>query len=138
VPDLTRLAIQSNEADYITGDINSPDLTTIYPPAAQAIFTAAFWIAPYKAWGLKLVFLIVELLGFAALLAGLRARKLPLIWSAAYWLNPIIIFTTYNGVHMDVLLIAPMIAAVLWVGRHPYSRPFCSENGGIALSSMPG
>ena len=120
VPDLTRLAIRSNEADYITGDINSPNLTTIYPPAAQAIFTAAYWIAPYKAWGLKLVFLIVELLGFAALLAGLRARKLPLIWSAAYWLNPIIIFTTYNGVHMDVLLIAPMIAAVLWVGRHPF------------------
>jgi len=31
VPDLTRLAIQSNEADYITGDINSPNLTTRLP-----------------------------------------------------------------------------------------------------------
>lgn len=119
VPDLTRLAIQSNEADYITNEINSPTLTTIYPPAAQAVFTAAYLIAPYKLWGLKLVFLIIELLGLAALIAGLRERGLPLLWSAAYWLNPIIIFTTYNGIHMDVLLVAPLMAATLWVGRHP-------------------
>lgn len=119
VPDLTRLALRSNEADYITSQINSPKLTTIYPPAAQAVFTAAYWIAPYKLWGLKLVFLIVELLGLVALIAGLRERGLPLLWSAAYWLNPVIIFTTYNGIHMDVLLVAPLMAAVLWVGRHP-------------------
>jgi len=47
VPDLARLAIRSNEANYITGEINSATLTTIYPPAAQAVFTAAYWIAPY-------------------------------------------------------------------------------------------
>jgi len=119
VPDLARLAIRSNEANYLTGEINSATLTTIYPPAAQAVFTAAYWIAPYEKWGLKLVFLIVEILGFAAIIAGLRARNLPLIWSSAYWLNPIIIFTTYNGIHMDVLLVAPLMAALLWIGRHP-------------------
>lgn len=120
VPDLTRLALRSNEADYFTGEINSPALTTIYPPAAQAIFTTAYWIAPYEKWGLKIVFLMIELLGLAALLTALRARKLPLLWSSAYWLNPVIIFTTYNGLHMDVLLVAPIMAAVLWVGRHPF------------------
>jgi hypothetical protein len=119
VPDLTRLALRSNEADYFTGEINSPKLTTIYPPAAQAVFTAAYWIAPYRNWGLKLVFLAIELFGLMALLAALRARELPLLWSSAYWLNPIIIFTTYNGMHMDVLLVAPLMASVLWVGRHP-------------------
>ena len=119
IPDLTWLAMKSNEADYITAEINSPSLTTIYPPAAQAVFTTAYAIAPYKPWGLKLVFLFIEILGFIALIAGLRARNLPLSWSAAYWLNPIIIFTTYNGVHMDVLLVAPLTAAILWVGRHP-------------------
>ncbi|MEP3653289.1 MAG: glycosyltransferase 87 family protein [Litorimonas sp.] len=119
VPDLTRLALRSNDADYITGEINSPKLTTIYPPAAQAVFAVAYWISPYEKWGLKLVFLIIELLGLAAMLAGLRSRNLPMLWSAAYWLNPIIIFTTYNGLHMDVLLIAPLMVAVLWVGRHP-------------------
>jgi len=119
VPDLARLAVMSNEADFITGEINSPVLTTIYPPAAQGIFAIAHWIAPYKPWGLKLVFLVIELLGLFALLAGLRARGFPIILSGLYWLNPMIIFTTYNGVHMDVLLVAPLLAAVLYVGRHP-------------------
>ena len=118
-PDLARLALRSNEADFITGEINSPALTTIYPTAAQTVFAAAYWIAPYEKWGLQLVFLIIELMGLAALLAGLRARNLSLLWSAAYWLNPIIIFTTYNGIHMDVLLMAPLMAAILWVGQHP-------------------
>ena len=120
IPDLTWLAMKSNEADYITSEINSPTLTTIYPPAAQAVFTAAYAIAPYERWGLRLVFLIIEILGFIALIAGLRARNISLSWSAAYWLNPMIIFTTYNGVHMDVLLVAPLMAALLWVGRHPF------------------
>lgn len=118
-PDLARLAIRSNTADYITGEINSPTLTTIYPPAAQAVFTLAYWIAPYERWALKIVFLAIELLGLWALMAGLKARNLSRYWSAAYWLNPIIIFTTYNGIHMDVLLVAPLMAALLWVGRHP-------------------
>ncbi len=119
-PDLARLAIKSNEANYITAGINSPKLTTIYPPAAQGVFAVAYWIAPYKVWGLKLVFLVLEIVGGVALLLGLRARGLPLIWSTAYWLNPIIIFTTYNGVHMDVLLVAPLLGALLCVRKYPF------------------
>ena len=134
VPDLARLAIKSNEADFITGEINSSTLTTIYPPAAQAVFAAAYLIAPYEKWGLKLVFLIIEKLGFFALLAALRARKIPLIWSSAYWLNPVIIFTTYNGIHMDVLLVAPLIAAILFASRRPIvSATFLSLAASIKI-----
>ncbi|MDB2438645.1 glycosyltransferase 87 family protein [Hellea sp.] len=118
-PDLAKLAVLSNQADYITGEINSPDLTTIYPPAAQGVFALAYLIAPFKTWGLAAVFLGFELLGLIALLAGLRARGQPLIWSALYWLNPVIIFTTYNMLHMDVLLVAPLLAALLWAGKRP-------------------
>ncbi len=119
VPDLARLAVLSNQNDVIVGQINSPDLTTIYPPAAQAVFALAYVIAPFKLWSLKLVFLGAELLGLYALLRGLRLREMPLSWSALYWLNPVVIFTTYNGLHMDVLLVAPLLAAVLWAGRAP-------------------
>lgn len=119
IPDLAHLAIKSNDADYLTGEINSPKLTTIYPPAAQGVFAIAHFIAPYKPWGLKLVFFVIEILGLFALLAGLRARRLNLLWSAAYWLNPIIIFTTYNGIHMDVLLVAPLLGTLLFVERRP-------------------
>ncbi len=120
VPDLARLAIMSNEADFITGAINSPLLTTIYPPAAQAVFALAYAIAPFSPAALKFVFLMIEGLGLAALIACLRARGLSLELSALYWLNPIIIFTTYNGLHMDVLLVSPLLAAVLWSVRRPW------------------
>lgn len=119
VPELATLAVLSNKNDRITGQINSPKLTTIYPPAAQGVFLLAYIIAPFKLWSLKLVFLAAELLGLLALLMGLRARGLPLAWNALYWLNPVIIFTTYNGLHMDILLVAPLLAALLWAGRSP-------------------
>jgi len=102
-PALAKLAVMSNEADGLTGEINSSALTTIYPPAAQAVFVVAHWIAPFKSWGLQLVFLLIEFLGLWVLLAGLKARALPRLWSAIYWLNPIIILTSYNGVHMPRL-----------------------------------
>ncbi|MEP3890102.1 MAG: hypothetical protein ABJN69_06520 [Hellea sp.] len=120
VPSLTRLAIMSNAADGLTGEINSPSLTTIYPPAAQGVFALAHRITPLEPWGLQLVFLMIECLGLLALLAGLRARGLPSLWSAIYWLNPVIILTTYNGIHMDVLLTAPLLAAIVAANRRPY------------------
>lgn len=119
VPELARLAVMSNDADFIAGEINSSTLTTIYPPASQAIFAAAYWIVPFKPWGLKAVFLVFDLLGLLTLLFGLRARGLRLIWANIYWLNPVIIFTTYNGIHMDVLLVAPLLGALFCVGRRP-------------------
>lgn len=120
VPDLVRLAIMSIDADDIAEEINSPVLTTIYPPAAQAVFALAHWVAPFELWGLRLVFLCFEGLGLLALLAALRMRGRPRLWAALYWLNPIVIFTTYNGLHMDVLLVAPILSALLWVQRRPY------------------
>ena len=119
-PELAGLAVMSNQADGITGEINSPVLTTIYPPAAQGVFALAYMIAPFQPWALKLVFLLFEVAGLAALLAGLRAKGLPLIYASLYWLNPLVIFTTYNGLHMDVLLVAPILAALLWAGRRPF------------------
>ena len=118
-PALATLAVMSNTADGLTGEINSSALTTIYPPAAQGVFVLAHWIAPFKPWGLQLVFLLIESLGMLALLAGLKARGLPRLWSAIYWLNPLIILTSYNGIHMDVLLVAPLLAALLFVSRRP-------------------
>ncbi len=120
VPDLATLAVLSNEADGLTGEINSPHLTTIYPPFAQAVFASAYWIAPYNPDGLRGVFLIFEMLGFAVLLLALKQFGMPLIWSSLYWLNPIIILTSYNAIHMDVLLTLPLLLAVLTLKARPW------------------
>lgn len=120
VPDLARLAVLSNEADGLTGEINSPTLTTIYPPAAQVVFAAAYKIAPYNPDGLRGAFLLFEILGLMLLLLTLRRFSLPSIWAAVYWLNPNIILTSYNAIHMDVLLTLPLLTALLLVKKHPF------------------
>jgi hypothetical protein len=119
VPELARLAVMSNEADYLTGEINSPTLTTIYPPVAQLAFAAAHVIAPYDPNGLRIIFLLLESMGLGVLVLALRRFEMPLIWSAIYWLNPVIILTTYNAIHMDVLLVLPLLCAVLAVKSRP-------------------
>ena len=127
VPELAKLAVMSNEAGGLTNQINSGHLTTIYPPVAQAVFTAAYYIAPFDPNGLRGVFLALEVLGLIALILALKRFNKPLIWASAYWLNPIIILTSYNAIHMDVLLLLPLCLVLLWIKN----RPFLSA---IALS----
>ena len=136
VPNLTHLAFMSRDADEIAGQINSPVLTTIYPPAAQAVFALAHKIAPFKKWGLQLTFLITEILGLFILLTALKRWRQPLIWSTLYWLNPVIIFTTYNGIHMDVLLVAPILGALLSVNSNPI-RAACLLSVAAAVKIWP-
>jgi len=119
VPSLARLAVLSNQADELTDEINSPKLTTIYPPAAQAVFAGAYFAAPFDPNGLRGAFLFFELLGFLALILALKRFGKPMEWAALYWLNPIIIFTTYNGIHMDVLLVLPLWLALLFIKSRP-------------------
>lgn len=120
VPELATLAVMSNEAGGFAAQINSPDLTTIYPPVAQVVFIGAYYISPFDPNGLRGVFLILELLGLGALILALKRFNKPIIWSSAYWLNPIIILTSYNAIHMDVLLLLPLCLALLWIKNRPY------------------
>ena len=121
VPELAELALLSREAPRLVRGINNPDLTTIYPPAAQAAFAAAHLVAPFERDGLRLVFGAVELAGLALMLAALarwgRAQSLALL----YWLNPVVIFTTYSGLHMDVLLVPGLVGCVLWLRTKPFA-----------------
>lgn len=119
VPKLARLAVLSNQADELTDEINSSTLTTIYPPAAQAVFAGAYVIAPFDPNGLRGAFLLLELLGFFILLFALKRFGKPIEWAALYWLNPIIILSTYNGIHMDVLLVLPLWLALLFIKKRP-------------------
>lgn len=119
VPELATLGVLSNQAEGLTGEINSPKLTTIYPPLAQVVFATAYKIAPFNPDGLRGVFLFLELLGLGVLLLALKQFGRPLIWATLYWLNPIIILTSYNAIHMDVLLVLPILLSLLAVKTRP-------------------
>lgn len=122
VPDLAQRAILSRDAGHFAGTINNPDLTTIYPPMAQFCFALAYMIDPFAPDGLRTVFLLAEGLGLWMMTKALVQSGRGQLWAMAYWLNPVLIFVTYSGLHMDVLLVAPLMFALYYA----LSRPFLS------------
>ncbi len=100
--------------------VNHPDLATIYPPVAQAAFAAAHVISPWSlaAWrGLLLIFDTAILASLLALLA--HTQRSPL-YAALYWLNPLVLKEGFNSAHMEPLVVAlVMVAILLAVKRRP-------------------
>lgn len=122
--DATNLEIQTLNAlsaqnGNFTARINNPHLTTIYPPAAQAVFAAAAIIKPFNLDVLRTLYLISELIAMLLLIKALSQAQRSRIWIWAYALNPIVIFTAFNGMHMDILLVPFILGAIILVQRRP-------------------
>ncbi|MEP6342355.1 MAG: hypothetical protein ABJ275_03495 [Maricaulaceae bacterium] len=101
--------------DPITERINHPDLRTIYPPVAQGFFTVATLISPLNLDVLRGLYLAVDLLTFFLLIKTLQAYGRDQKWALLYVLNPLLIYSGYNVVHMDLLLMPPLLLTLLWV-----------------------
>lgn len=95
--------------------INFPQLTTIYPGVAQAVFAFAHVIAPWKLDGLRLVFLVADLVGLGVMIALLgRLGQSPLA-AGLYWLNPLVVFSILGSGHVDGVLVPLLLGSVLAV-----------------------
>jgi hypothetical protein len=103
----------SGEADEIIWRINHPELRTIYPPVAQAVFALAYRLRPWSltAWRLTLLGFDIATLGLLAL--ALRKLNLPMLSLAIYWWNPLLIKEAFNSAHMDLVVLPFVLAAVL-------------------------
>ena len=99
----------------ITLRINHPDLRTIYPPVAQGVFTWAAVIAPLNLEALRGIYLVVDVLTFFLLIKTLQAYGRDAKWALLYGLNPLLIYSGYNVVHMDLLLMPPLLLTMLWI-----------------------
>jgi alpha-1,6-mannosyltransferase len=93
--------------------INFPELTTLYPGVAQAVFAVAHVIAPWQLDGLRAVFLAADLAGLWALIALLgRLGQSPLV-AGLYWLNPLVVFTIFGTGHVDGVLVPLLVGSML-------------------------
>lgn len=106
------LAVLAQQSAPIFERINYPELRTIYPPLSQLFFALAYWIDDWSLNAWRLVLLLADLAGLAAILLTLKRLGRSAAWSALYWLNPLIVMLTYNGLHMDILLVAPLVIAI--------------------------
>ncbi len=91
----------------ILGEINNPDLPTIYGPVNQYLFALAHLIDPGEIWPIQLSLALVDLLIIVLLsrLAGLASIVL-------YGLSPLILKEFTLTAHPDLLAVFPMLLAV--------------------------
>lgn len=115
-----KLEALSDEGYAILTRINNPHLTTIYPPSAQAAFALAALIKPLNIDALRAVFLGIEAVTMFLLIKALTLYGRSSLWVLLYAFNPLLIYSAFNVVHMDVILPPFMIAALILIKRRPY------------------
>lgn len=92
--------------------VNHPHLGTVYPPVAQAAFTAAYWLRPWSFGAWRAVVSLLDIGVLLLLVALLRTANQPVVWSGIYWCNPLLVKEFYNSAHMDVVVIPLLLAAL--------------------------
>jgi alpha-1,6-mannosyltransferase len=113
------LAAIAAQAGVVLQRIGHSDLTTIYPPIAQAAFAIAHRLTPFSLAGWRGLLLLADLATLALLLRLLTESGRPLVWAAVYWWNPLVIKQVFNAAHMDALLVPLLLTAVLFAQRRP-------------------
>lgn len=99
--------------------INFPELRSIYPGTAQALFALAHVIAPWSVDGLRVVIFVIEMLTALLIwrLLASSGRSPNLV--ALYWCNPLMAFCLTGQAHIDVALALPIMAA-LYAGHRRF------------------
>lgn len=105
--------------------INNAHLTTIYPPVAQAVFAVSALVKPLSLDSLRGLYLLSEFLTMLLMVKALTLFGRSKAWVWIYAVNPIVIFTAFNGAHMDILLVPLILSAIILVKRHPLMSAVC-------------
>ena len=100
-------------AGVVLQRVSHPHLKTIYPPVTQVFFAVAHMAKPWSLPAWRGLLLGVDLVNLALLLLLLSALKLPPLWAAIYWWNPLLIREVFNSGHMDVIALPFALAALL-------------------------
>lgn len=102
--------------------INRPRVPTIYPPVAQAYFTAVALVTPWEAGtvGLQVAGAALAVALTALLAAELRRQQRDPRWAILWGWSPIVALEAGNAAHVDVLGALLIVAAIiLAVHRRP-------------------
>lgn len=119
--DLSMLAIQ---AGAVFERINYRELSSIYPPLAQALFALAYWLDAWQLDGLRLLLLIADLSTLYLILNILRRLNYSPYWVCLYWWNPLLVNllsmgSTSPGLHARILVAVVVTLLVLYLLRKP-------------------
>jgi hypothetical protein len=99
--------------------INRPRVPTIYPPVAQAYFTAVALVTPWSAgtFGLQVAGATLAVALTALLAAELRRRQRDSRWAILWGWSPIVALEAGNAAHVDVLGALLIVASIILAAR---------------------
>jgi len=112
-PDAERVTDLARDAGTVLPSINHPQLTTIYPPVAQAGFAIAHVLSPFGPTGLRFVFCLADAATMLLLASVLKALRVPASQIAWFAWNPLLLREVYSSLHMDILLLPLVVAGLL-------------------------
>jgi hypothetical protein len=92
----------SKDSGTIINKINHPKIKTLYPALSQIVFAISYYIFPWSVVGWKFVMLIGDILLLFFLIKILNELKLPILYVAIYWLNPVVLHEFFNTGHYDL------------------------------------
>ena len=112
----------------IVGQINNPDLPTIYGPTLQYLFALAYLISPGELWGLKLIMLCADIAVIAILL-----RLAPVGYVLLYAWSPLVIKEIAFTAHPDGIGVCLLLAALFFRSRQYYTAAVIA--GALAVAA---
>jgi len=132
--ELTRLG---EDAGRVLSGINNPEVRTIYPPVAQAVFALSYILDPFSLLTWKTILLVFDLITLALLFFALRANRLPYSYLIIYWWNPLLVKEIFNSAHLDVLVFPFVLGALLLAAGNRHVRSVLSIALGIGIKLWP-
>jgi hypothetical protein len=107
-------------------NINHPEFSTVYPPVAQVVFALNHLISPFSLDALRLVMLVLELGCIGLILLILRKFDKSPLWVVLYAWNPLVLKEVTNSVHMEPILMLPVLVAVYLVLQNRMNLASCA------------
>lgn len=92
----------------ILGEINHPEVATIYGPTLQVIFALSYWVAPGEIWPLQGLFLITTLV-----LVYELTLVAPLRFVLLFAWSPLVIKEVILTIHPDIVGVALLFTACI-------------------------
>ncbi len=99
----------------IHGNVTHRELTSVYPPAAHALFRLSHYLAPASVTMIKLLVTALDLAVAVLLVFSLRALGLPESYVVLYAWNPLVVKVFAGSAHYDALVLALLAGATLAV-----------------------
>jgi len=100
---LTNIPAHDDNFALILSRVNHPEVPTIYPPLAQAVFALTALVAPGSLLALRLVLLGLDLAICGLMVTVLQHLGLNALLVLVYAWSPLVIKETINSAHYDVV-----------------------------------